>query len=86
MEEKLTTSTLSLELEKLGSRILNDLENFLVEFDGSLKDISPGTLIKIPLGAGYVKFWTSAIDSSTTLSFWMTETLTKENSLIETMN
>ncbi len=69
---------LSSELEKLGTRILNDLENFLVEFDGSLKDISPGTLIKIPLGAGYVSFWISAIDYSTTLKLWMTETITPE--------
>ncbi len=77
MEEKLTTSMLSSELESLGIRILNDLENFLVEFDGSLKAISPGTLIKIPLGAGYVKFWISAIDSSTTINCWLTETVTK---------
>ncbi len=75
MVEKLTTSILTLELEKLGTRILNDLENFLVESDGNLKDIAPGTLIKIPLGAGYVSFWISAIDCSTTLKLWMTETL-----------
>ncbi len=55
--------------------MLNDLENFLVEYDGNLKDTAPGTLIKIPLGAGYVKFWISAIDSSTTISFWLNETL-----------
>ena len=76
--EKLTTSTLTLELEKLGTRMLNDLENFLVEFDGSLKDIGCGTLIKIPLGAGYVKFWTSAIDSSTTINCWLSETLREQ--------
>ncbi len=68
---------LSSELEKLGTRMLTDLESFLVEYDGNLKDISPGTHIKIPLGAGYVNFWISPIDCSTTISFWLKETLTK---------
>ncbi len=63
-------------MEKLGNRMLADLENFLVELDGNLKDIDSGTLIKIPLGAGYVKFWISAIDYSTTI--WLSETVTKE--------
>ncbi len=49
MEEKLTISMLSSELEKLGNRTLNDLENFLVEYGGNLKDIELGTRIKIPL-------------------------------------
>ncbi len=71
MEEKLTTSILTLELEKLGNRMLADLESFLVELDGSLKDIECGTLIKIPLGAGYVKFWISATDCSMTV--WLQE-------------
>jgi len=66
---------LSLELEKLGSRTLNDLENFLVEYDGNLKDISPGTLIKIPQGAGYVSFWISPT-GSVTIRLWLTETMT----------
>ncbi len=51
--------------------MLADLESFLVELDGSLKDIDNGTLIKIPLGAGYVKFWTSATDCSMTV--WLQE-------------
>ncbi len=67
MEEKLTISILSAELEKLGSRIQNDLENFLVEYDGSLKDTVPGTRIKIPLGVGSVSFWTSATGYSITV-------------------
>ncbi len=77
LDEKLTISTLTLELEKLGTRILEDLENFLVEYDGNQKDIEPGTLIKIPLGAGYVSFSISVTDYSTTLRFWMTETIQK---------
>ncbi len=60
-------------MEKLGYRTLNDLENFLVESDGSLKDIVCGTLIKIPLGAGYVKYYKSQTDSSITL--WINESL-----------
>ncbi len=75
MEEKLTISMLSSELEKLGNRTLNDLENFLVEYGGNLKDIELGTRIKIPLGAGYVNFWTSVTDSSTTVTLWLTETM-----------
>ncbi len=74
LDEKLTTSTLTLELEKLGSRMLNDLENFLVEYDGNLKAIFPGTLIKIPLGAGYVSCWISQIGSAT-IRLWLTETI-----------
>ena len=73
-KEKLTTSILTLELEKLGNRTLQDLENFLVELDGSLKATGPGTHIKIPLGAGYVSCWTSATDYSITL--YLKETIT----------
>ncbi len=76
MEEKQTTSMLTLELEKLGARTLNDLENFLVELDGNLKDISPGTLIKIPQGAGYVSCWISQT-GSVTIRLWLTETMEK---------
>ncbi len=78
MEEKLTTSTLTLELEKLGTVMLEGLENFLVEYDGSLKDISVGTHIKIPLGAGYVSFSTYATDSST-IRLWLTETISEKD-------
>jgi len=60
-------------MEKLGVRMLEGLESFLVELDGSLKDIDNGTLIKIPLGAGYVKFWISAIDCSMTI--WLQESM-----------
>jgi len=53
--------------------MLEDLESFLVELDGNLKDIDNGTLIKIPLGAGYVKFWISVTDCSMTI--WLQESL-----------
>ncbi len=76
MVEKLTISMLTLELEKLGNRILNDLENFSVELDGNLKDIEPGTRIRIPLGAGSVNFWISATGFSTTV--YLSETVTKQ--------
>ncbi len=76
MEEKVTISILTSELEKLGARMLEDLESFLVELDGNLKDIEPGILIKIPQGAGSVRFSISVIDYSMTLSVWMTETIT----------
>ncbi len=75
MDEKLTISTLTLELERLGNRMLEDLESFLVEYDGNQKDISPGTHIKIPLGAGYVNYWISPTDFSTTVRVWLTETV-----------
>jgi len=84
LDEKLTISTLSSELEKLGNRMLEDLESFLVEYDGSPKDISHGTHIKIPLGAGYVNFWISPIDYSTTVTIWMKETV--ELLTTQTMN
>ncbi len=67
MDGKLTISILSSELERLGNRMLEDLESFLVELDGNLKDISPGTRIRIPLGAGSANFWISATGYSTTV-------------------
>ncbi len=66
---------LTLELEKLGGRMLEELESFLVEYDGNPKVISAGTLIKIPLGAGYVSYWISPTDS-VTIRLWLTETIT----------
>ncbi len=66
---------LSSELEKLGNRMLLDLESFLVELDGNLKDIEPGTRIRIPLGAGSVNFWISVTGYSTTV--YLTEMVTK---------
>ncbi len=74
MDEKLTISTLTSELEKLGNRMLEDLESFLVEYDGNPRDISPGTHIKIPLGAGYVSCWISQTECSMTV--WLKEAVT----------
>jgi len=74
--EKLTISILSAELEKLGNRTLADLENFLVELDGSLRATERGTHIKIPLDAGYVSCWTSATGYSITL--YLRQEITRE--------
>lgn len=62
-----TITILTEEMEKLGTRILTDLESFLVESDGNLKDTEVGTHIKIPLGAGYVSLWKSQKEYSMTL-------------------
>lgn len=61
------------ETEKLGSRILDECQSFLVELSGSQKDIDNGTLIRIPMGAGYVKFSKSA--ESWKLNCWINEEL-----------
>ncbi len=86
LEEKLTISTLSSELEKLGNRMLEDLESFLVESDGNQKDISAGTHIKIPLGAGYVSYWISPTDCSTTVRVWLTETMNDNRNITQMKN
>lgn len=69
-------SILSEEMAKLSNRILTDLENFLVESDGNLKDIDSGTHIKIPTGAGFVNFYKS--QNSCEITFWLKETLLNE--------
>jgi len=74
LEEKLTISTLSEELVKLMDRISNDCRSLLVELDGSLKDIEVGTLIKIPLDVGYVKFYKSQNYSE--ISVWNRDHMT----------
>ncbi len=76
-----TTSTLSEELEKLLTRISNDLANTLVNLDGSLKDIDSGTHIRIPTGAGYVNYFKSPKDYE--ISIWLRESnhLEKQGSL-----
>ncbi len=76
MEEKLTISILTSELEKLGVRMLEDLENFLVESDGNLKDIEVGTRIRIPLGAGSVSCSIYATDCLT-IQVYLKESLMK---------
>ncbi len=65
--------TLSEEMENLSARILSDLQSTLVNLSGNLKDIDYGTHIKIPMGAGYVKFYKSA--DAWNLSCWISENL-----------
>ncbi len=60
-------------MEKLGARLLDDLVSTLVNLSGSQVDISCGTHIKIPQGAGYVSFYRSADNMK--ISCWITETL-----------
>ncbi len=60
-------------MEKLGARLLDDLVSTLVNLSGSPVDISCGTHIKIPQGAGYVSYYKSA--DNTKISVWITESL-----------
>lgn len=76
MEETSVTQTLSVELEKLSTRIEEELMNFLVNLDGSLKGIDSGILIKIPLGAGYVSF--SSSESAYEMRLWTQPAITRE--------
>ncbi len=69
-------SILSEELEKLGSRISDDLKNTLVSLDGNLKDIDNGTHIKIPMDAGFVKAYRSL--NSLSLTVYMTDSLSQD--------
>ena len=64
---------LSEELEKLLTRTSNDFMSLLVNLDGNLTDILDGTLIKIPMDAGYVKLYKTANKCS--LSLWLSNEL-----------
>ncbi len=66
-----TTSTLSAELEKMLSRISNDLVNTLANLDGNQKDIDSGTHIRIPMDAGYVNYFKSP--NFYEISIWLKE-------------
>lgn len=80
--ENLITTILSEEMEKLGNRISEDLASTLVELDGNLKDIDNGTLIKIPMAAGYVTLSTYLNDCKSTclrIRVWMTDEIEPEN-------
>jgi len=57
----------------MSNRIYNDLMSTLVNLSGSLKDIECGTLIKIPIPAGFVKFYKSS--ESYEMSLWLKETM-----------
>lgn len=64
------------EMEKLSSRILDELQNFLVSSSGNLRDIDNGTHIKIPTGVGYVSFYKSA--DVWRMSFWIVEVMSNK--------
>jgi len=72
----MTSETLQLteEMEKLSCRILADLTSTLVNLSGNLKDIECGTHIKIPTGAGYVKYYKSS-DNSENLVLYLTQAM-----------
>ncbi len=71
----MTKETLVLyeEMEKILDRTATDLLSTLVNLSGSLKDIAYGTHIKIPMDAGYVKFYKS--QDSWNLSLWLSQNL-----------
>ena len=64
-------------MEKLSSRISEDLQSTLVALSGSLKGIECGTRIRIPTVAGYVSYFKS-LENSETLSLWLKHELTQE--------
>jgi len=73
---KSETTVLTEEMEKLSSRISDELTSALVNWSGSLKDIDNGTLIKIPMDAGYVKLFKSS--DSWSLNCWYSQNLTEK--------
>ena len=75
---------LSVELEKLLDRTSNDFMSTLVNLSGSQTDISDGTLIKIPMDAGYVKLYKSA--DSLKMSLWISNELLTDKLLKKTLN
>ncbi len=80
-----TISTLSAELEKLLTRISNDLVNTLVNLDGSLKDIGSGTHIKIPMDVGFVNYY--RLPKSCEITIYLKERLVeKETEALDLYN
>ena len=77
------TPVLSEELEKLLDRTLNDFMNTLLNLSGNQMDISVGTLIKIPMDAGYVKLFKSA--DSLKMSLWISNELLTDKRLNKTL-
>ncbi len=63
-------------MEKLSSRISDELTSALVNWSGNLTDIGNGTLIKIPMDAGYVKLFKSS--DSWNLNCWYSNQLTEK--------
>ena len=78
------TPALSEEMEKLLDRTLNDFMSTLVNLSGSQMDISDGTLIKIPMDAGYVKLFKSA--DSLKMSLWISNELLTDKTLNKKIN
>ena len=78
------TPVLSEELEKLLDRTLNDFMNTLLNLSGNQMDISVGTLIKIPMDAGYVKLYKSA--DSLKMSLWISNEFLTDKTITEKIN
>jgi hypothetical protein len=78
------TPVLSEELEKLLDRTLNDFMNTLLNLSGNQMDISVGTLIKIPMDAGYVKLFKSA--DSLKMSLWISNEFLTDKTITEKIN
>ncbi len=68
------TQQLFEEMEKLSSRISEDLKSTLVNLSGNLKDIECGTHIKIPTDVGYVNYYKSA-ESTETITVYLKDQL-----------
>ena len=78
------TPVLSEELAKLLDRTLNDFMSTLVNLSGSQMDISVGTLIKIPMDAGYVKLFKSA--DSLKMSLWISNEFLTDKTITAKIN
>ncbi len=78
--EKKIIQELTVSMENLLQISYQEFQNLLVNLSGSLKDIECGTLIKIPIPAGYVSCYRS--EDNLKLSLWYSDTLIekKENS------
>ncbi len=72
-------TVLTEEMEKLSSRISDELTSALVNWSGNLTDIDNGTLIKIPMDAGYVKLYKSS--DSWSLNCWYSNQLTEKTTM-----
>ncbi len=69
-------TALTEEMEKLSNRISDELTSALVNWSGNLRDIDNGTLIKIPMDAGYVKLFKSS--DAWSLNCWYSQNLTEK--------
>ncbi len=68
------TQQLCEEMEKLSSRISEDLKSTLVSLSGSLKGIECGTHIKIPTDVGYVNYYKS-VENTETITCYLKDQL-----------